>query len=67
MFIRHRPSFFEVPDHGDSEIGEIVEEIPNKKKKGKEVAHVVEEKPKKKRGTGDQWTKEHEYVSKTFN
>ncbi|XP_075647111.1 transcription factor SRM1-like [Castanea sativa] len=60
VFIRHRPSFIEVPDHGNSEIGEIVEEIPNKKKKGKEVAlaHAVEEKPKKKRGTGDQWSKE---------
>ncbi|KAL4601210.1 hypothetical protein ACB092_11G256400 [Castanea dentata] len=60
ILIRHRPSFIEVHDHGNSEIGEIVEEIPNKKKKGKEVAlaHAVEEKPKKKRGTGDQWTKE---------
>ncbi|KAF3961479.1 hypothetical protein CMV_013909 [Castanea mollissima] len=69
VFIRNRPSFIKVPDHGNSEIGEIVEEIPNKKKKGKEVAlaHAVEEKPKKKRGTGDQWTKEeHECVSKTF-
>ena len=67
VFIRHRPSFIEVPSYGNSEIGEIVEEIPNKKKKGKEVAPAVEEKPKKKRGMGDQWTKEeHEYVSKTF-
>ncbi|XP_023892853.2 transcription factor SRM1 [Quercus suber] len=67
VFIRHRPSFIEVPNYGNSEIGEIVEEIPNKKKKGKEVAPAVEEKPKKKRGMGDQWTKEeHEYVSKTL-
>ncbi|KAL0006712.1 hypothetical protein SO802_008214 [Lithocarpus litseifolius] len=55
VFIRHRPSFIEVPNYGNSE---IVEEIPNKKKKGKEVAPTVEEKPKKKRGMGDQWTKE---------
>lgn len=38
MFIRHRPSFIQVPNYGNSEIGETVEEIPNKKKKGKEVA-----------------------------
>ena len=68
VFIRHRPSFIEVPNYGNSEIDEIVEEIPNKKKKGKEIAPAVEEKPKKKRGMGDQWTEEeHEYVSKTFN
>ncbi|XP_023892883.1 protein RADIALIS-like 4 [Quercus suber] len=52
IFIGHRPSFIEVPNCGNSEVGEIVEEIPNKKKKGKELAPAVEGKTQEEKRNG---------------